>query len=254
MDEIPPISELAEREHLAHRPLTGLWRPLYAQIIQELKVDSVAELGAGSPDLLEALEQVSRRVAIDGGTRWREKFLEGGIAFHLIDLNSSVLPALKPFQAVVCTDVLEHLLFPRRVLEWIAQTLLTENGILISHVPNEFTLRRNLGIMTGRRDAVYFHPELDEDADPHLRRFTRIGFQRLLQCSFRHNRSFSELNYSWTARSFARCRFPVPYCLQPGPTYISTNSDEMDLKVRQLLRSIPHRGSKNPTAEPSKGS
>lgn len=234
--------ELANLEHKMHKPRSGLWRPLYARIVQSLGAESVAEVGAGSPDLLTALDGVPRRVAIDSGIRWQDDFLSAGIDFQIADLNAAELPRISPVDIVVCTDVLEHLLFPRRVLSWISDSLLQDDGLLITHVPNEFTFRRNMQVMMGRRDAVYFHPDADEDEDPHLRRFTDIGFHRLLERSFKHNRKFSHLVDGRAAQWFRRCGITVPFCFQPGPGYVSTNSDATDRRAREIIASIPSRG------------
>ena len=237
-------TDLAEVEHQSHRPASGLWRPLYVEMLASLGTQSVLDLGSGSPELLVAMSGVKRRLAIDAGARWADAYRDAGIEFLQVDLNRTPLPKVQPVEAVVCTDVFEHLLFPRRVLEWIADCALVPDGVLVSHVPNEFTPRRTIDVMLGRRDATYFHPHLDEDEDPHLRRFTDIGFRRFLSRSFSYSVPFAGLNSSRVASTLDRCGLPVPFCLQPGPGYISTNSPHSRRRADEVVARIPSRQSR----------
>jgi 2-polyprenyl-3-methyl-5-hydroxy-6-metoxy-1,4-benzoquinol methylase len=83
-----------------------------------------------------------------------------------------------PFDAVICTDVLEHLKEPGLALSRI-RPLLRENGRLIVALPNiaHYTIR--LALLRGRFDYTEFGI-LDST---HLRFFTRESALRLLEAA-----------------------------------------------------------------------
>jgi hypothetical protein len=221
--------------HIA-KGLSG-WRLLYTRILEHIRPESVLEVGSGSPDFLQALEGCQRRVAVDGGDRWQQEFLESGIGFYNIDLDHDPLPELDPFQVSVCSDVFEHLLYPDRTLHML-RTLTTESGVLMSHVPNEFRLAKTLKIMLGRREAKYSHPHCDEYNHPHLRRFTRIGFKKFLEREFKYNLFVSDLRYGTLAGLINRVGIRVPYALEGGPTYLSTNSHNTFERLCRIKRAL----------------
>ncbi len=214
------LAQINERVHPSAHNLGG-WRALYLTFIEKLEPVSVLEIGCGGAAFIERLPAHIRRAGIDGGLRFENEVAAVGAEFYAIDLDHDVLPDLGPFDVVVCSDVLEHLLYPMRTLEYTSALLPT--GVLFSHVPNEFHWRRTLKIMAGRASAVYFHHGSEEWENPHLRRFTDLGFMRLLKRHFAYNLPLTDLRYTRVARLFQKVGLKPPYCLQGGPTYASTN-------------------------------
>jgi SAM-dependent methyltransferase len=209
----------------------GGWRELYARFIDELEPDAVLELGSGDPAFLSALPERIKRVALDGNAELKPLYHQAGVDFYAFDFDCEDPPVdLTGFDIAVCSDVFEHLLYPQRSLKLLADSL-TASGVLFSHVPNEFRLRRTVKIMLGHSEGLYFFPECDEWNQPHLRRYTDLGYSRFLQTAFKHNLRMADLNYTGMARLISRLRLPVPYCLQGGPTYASTNDEA---KLRRL--------------------
>jgi len=202
----------------------GRWRALYRDLLAQAPLagfGSIAELGAGTPDFLEGVA-MKERLAVDVGDRYRAAFEQAGVAFRQANLEKDDVEGWGRFDVVVCSDVFEHLLYPHLVLEKIAR-LTSSEGFLLSHVPNEYALKKTLKVMAGRRDGLYFHRQETEWTDPHLRRFTDIGFQRFLKLSFQHNIKITQLRYKKTARMISRLGVGAPFLLEPGPTYASTN-------------------------------
>ena len=218
----------------------GVWRELYLQFIMQLEPNSVLELGSGDPTLLSSIPKHIRRLALDGNVELAPLYRDAGIEFYAFDFDHEDPPSvIEKFDVAVCSDVFEHLLYPQKSLQLLASVLL-DDGVLLSHVPNEFRLRNTLKIMLGRAESLQFFPTCDEWNYPHLRRFTDVGYRRFLQLCFKYNLKTTDLRYSLIARIIDGLGFPVPYCLEGGPTYASTNSPENYERLLELKTRIKH--------------
>jgi len=69
-----------------------------------------------------------------------------------------------------------------------------------------------------------------------FRRFSDIGYQRFLSRRFAHNLKLSDLRYGRLARLVRAMGLGVPYCLQGGPTYASTNDPEVFKRLEELKK------------------
>ncbi len=206
-----------------HRPKgLGGWRSLYLQFIRHMDIVSLIEVGAGAPAFLKAV-QCPNKTAVDAGRRWADEFRESKIDFIKLDLDNDSLPRIGPFDVAVCSDVFEHLLYPDRTLAFL-HSILSDDGFLFSHVPNEFALRKTIRVMVGRSESLYSHQHCEEFNDPHLHRFTKIGFGKFLRREFHYNLFIGDLKYRKIQRLLRKLRLPVPYALEYGPTFVSTNS------------------------------
>lgn len=216
----------------------GKWRRVYLPFITALDAQSVVELGSGDPTFLSALSSSLRRVALDGGDRFRQATVAQGIEFYTFDFDNEPPPVtLEHFDVAVCSDVFEHLLYPERSLDLLS-SMLTPQGVLFSHVPNEFTYKKTLKIMRGQANSIYFHKHCEEWNNPHLRRFTDVGFRRFLARRFTYHLPLTDLQHSRLARLITRLGLRVPYGLEKGPTYASTNSAETFEKLVGIKRDI----------------
>lgn len=212
----------------------GGWRKLYLSFITDLAPESVIELGAGSPDFLDRIE-ARRRVAVDVGTDFAEEFERRNIRFARRDLERDALSDLGPADVAICSDVFEHLLNPALALDRICEVLKPQ-GILFSHVPNEYRLSHMWRVMTGKSPTVQYHKGHAEWDDPHFRRFSDIGYRAFLSRRFRHNLRLTDLRYGGMARLLKRLGTAVPYCLQGGPTYASTNDNNIFERLSELKK------------------
>ena len=216
----------------------GCWRAIYLEFLPALSASCVIEFGAGTPDFLCQV-RATRRVAVDTGHRFAPEFRAHRISFACRDLEQDRLSDLGPADVGVCSDVFEHLINPASALEHISDTL-TPEGVLFSHVPNEFRPRHTLRVMMGRSESVLFHEGHAEWENPHFRRFTDKGFRAFLARRFRHNLPLTDLRSGRAARWLRRAGLGVPYCLQEGPTYASTNSaavyERLVLAKREISR------------------
>jgi SAM-dependent methyltransferase len=218
----------------------GGWRQLYLFFIEELAPHSVIELGAGAPEFLGKVE-AARRIAVDIGRRYAEDFQGRGIEFACRDLEKDGLGDLGPVDVAICSDVFEHLINPAAALDRIAE-LMGGHGVLFSHVPNEYRLGHVMRVMLSRKNTVQFHGGATEWEDPHFRRFSDIGYRQFLARRFQHNLKLSDLRYGRLARLSRALGFGVPYCLQGGPTYASTNNPEIFARLNQLKAGRKGRG------------
>lgn len=224
----------------------GVWRQLYVEFIKLLEPVSVIELGSGSADFLGALPNSMRRVGIDAGERFKDEFSACGAEFYVADLDHDRLPDIGTFDVVVCSDVFEHLLYPETTLNTI-RSLLGEEGVALTHVPNEFHWRRTLSIMLGRSDAVYYHKGCEEWENPHLRRFTDLGFRRFLGKRFAFSLKLMDLRYGMLARTLGKIGISPPLALELGPTYASTDSERQIAK--RLVKVNMRLVDVNPTSQ-----
>jgi|GEM_PF-1658248 len=205
----------------------GRWRALYLLFIERLDCRSLVEVGAGSPESLSlAPAAVTEKHAIDAGNEFQADFERRGAVFHQCDLDAGAGPELRNIDVAVCSDVFEHLRTPLRTLGMIADMLGPE-GVLFSHVPNEFLWRDILPILRGRKEAVLYHGGFEEWENPHLRRFSDIGFRRFLETRFTFNLKITEFHYEKWPRRLVKFGIPVPFGMEPGPTYASTNSPQV---------------------------
>jgi SAM-dependent methyltransferase len=217
----------------------GSWRSLYLELLQTPPLRdyrSIIEIGAGSPDFLLATS-AERRVAVDISDKYRETFEAAGIGFLVRNLDREDLSGEGSFDVAVCSDVFEHLLNPQVALRAL-KDVLTPCGLLFSHVPNEYRLKTTLRIMLGRQEGLYFHTDENEWTDPHLRRFTDLGFRRFLRQAFRYNVKLTPLRYQGLARRLQRTGFKVPFCLEGGPTYASTDSEATHAKILEAVKHL----------------
>jgi len=212
----------------------GGWRSLYLSFIEDLAPFAVIELGAGAPEFLDRIE-AERRVAVDIGQRFAEVFRSRNIEFFCRNLEQDNLDDLGPVDVAICSDVFEHLVNPAAALDRIAE-LIGFHGVLFSHVPNEYRLGHILKVMLDRGGTVQFHNAATEWEDPHFRRFSDIGYQRFLSRRFAHNLKLSDLRYGRLARLVRAMGLGVPYCLQGGPTYASTNDPEVFKRLEELKK------------------
>jgi SAM-dependent methyltransferase len=212
----------------------GGWRKLYLSFIEELAPRAVIELGAGAPEFLSRIE-AGRRIAVDIGRRYAEAFAARDIEFACRDLEKDSLGDLGPVDVAICSDVFEHLVNPAIALDGIGE-LVGDQGVLFSHVPNEYRFKHMLKVMLDRGDTVLFHKGAAEWEDPHFRRFSDVGYRRFLSRRFRHNLKLSDLRYGRAARLVGKLGLGVPYCLQGGPTYASTNDPRIFQRLLELKK------------------
>lgn len=214
---------LSKYQNFIHSQKSDKWRNLYLKFLDGYKIQSALEIGAGTPDFLTNLK-ANKKLALDGGIKFKNDFLKNNIDFFQVDLDYGDLPNFNELDLVVASDVLEHLIFPERAVNFAFKTL-KKNGLFISHVPNEFYYSYLIKILLGLKKSNIFHNEIEEYNNPHLRRFTKIGYLELLENKFKYNLFISDLYYNFFCKLLKKLNINPPYMFEPGPTFISTNDE-----------------------------
>lgn len=227
---------LAKFQNEIHNLKSNKWRNLYLKLLNNYKLDKVLEIGSGSPEFLNNIKANSK-FAFDSGNKFKDHFIKNNINFTEIDLDHDQFPNYNNFDLVVSSDVFEHLIYPKKSLDFIHQALAPE-GILISHVPNEFYFSSLIKILLGLKTANIFHNEISEYENPHLRRFTKKGYLEFLKTKFKYNIYLSDIYYNLVSKILSTLKIPVPFMLEPGPTFISTKSEETFLEFIKLKERI----------------
>ena len=145
-----------------------------------------------------------------------------GLKVCQIDLNTSI--TLDPsfpttFDAIVISEVCEHLLNPRSALA-LAERTLAPKGTLIVTVPNAVPLLVRSSVLAGREVSWLHYPSADTEATGHIRFYTVSSMTRLLReagfmvdavrgVSFRMNGRFWERFCYWFPRIFGRNNDPA---------------------------------------------
>ncbi|MCR4344593.1 MAG: class I SAM-dependent methyltransferase [Candidatus Scalindua sp.] len=100
------------------------------------------------------------------------------------------------FDTVVCSEILEHLFFPEKVLREIYRVLKT-SGRLIVTVPNLYCFQNRLSILVGKGCKFVEYPMNRQ----HIRSFSLDGMSRILKeagfkTEYYRGESFN-MNFSW---------------------------------------------------------
>lgn len=116
-----------------------------------------------------------------------------GIQTRQVDLNGEWNTG--QYDVVVMTEVLEHLYFPKPVIDKVKASLVP-GGMFIGSVPNAFSLRNRLRYMLGRKR----HTPLEDPT--HINHFTYSELKDILESRFDQVRIVPLGRYAWLDRFF----------------------------------------------------
>lgn len=142
---------------------------------------SVVELGSGLGHNLDALSSYYKVLGVEGLSEAARSASERGIETIQADLERQTNLKAESWDAVLCLDVLEHLVDPIACIQEACR-LLRPSGIFIINVPNHFTLTSRIRILLGKGiDSPRFFPEHHSWNYPHLRFFQRQSIQKAVE-------------------------------------------------------------------------
>lgn len=117
-----------------------------------------------------------------------------GIETREADLNGDWNVQGK-FDAVVATEILEHLYFPNKIIAK-AKSVLLPGGMLIGSVPNAFSLKNRVRLFFARKRYTPL-------GDPtHINHFTYKELKEILESQFTHVEITPFGKYAWLDRFF----------------------------------------------------
>jgi SAM-dependent methyltransferase len=155
--------------------------PLFDELCRGRVIHDALDVGCGNGVFGIDLKNKSgcRLSGVDGSPFGIEESRKAGYDDVRLcsDLCGQPLPfPNENFDFVLCKDVLEHLLAPLNLLKEIRRVL-RPDGVLLSHVPNHFTLPGRVKFLfTNDIDTYNYFPGTPEWDFPHIRFFTRDGF------------------------------------------------------------------------------
>ena len=184
MDQ-PENSEVNKNQHFASKYFSEIDEAsetdnYFAPVLKELpryldiKKAKVLDVGCGTGVFMKSLidSGCSQFHGIDGFSEFANRALERGYQEVKIidDLNISKIPYDDNlFDLVICKDVFEHLLNPIHVLKEM-QRVLKPNGLLLLHVPNQFTLSGRVRFLISNNiDTYAFFKGESRWTFPHIR-------------------------------------------------------------------------------------
>ena len=154
IQSMPPASEFVYESTDAACSQPYLW-PVVSQLLCDLPAGSrVVDLGCGNGAMMAALrgrgwELVGVDASASGITLARRTWQ--GVRFEQADVTENLLH-LGEFDAVLSTEVIEHLYSPRRFI-WNCYGLLRPGGTLVISTPYHGWLKNVLIALAGHMDA-----------------------------------------------------------------------------------------------------
>jgi 2-polyprenyl-3-methyl-5-hydroxy-6-metoxy-1,4-benzoquinol methylase len=135
---------------------------------------SLLDFGAGTGELLARLHALSTFDRLAGVDLFpRPTALPAEIGWHQQDLNDDV-EAEGPFDAVVCSETIEHLENPRHVFRSLRR-LVRPGGLLVLTMPNQESIRSYAGLIF----AGHFTHFLGACYPAHITALLRLDLTRL---------------------------------------------------------------------------
>jgi SAM-dependent methyltransferase len=207
-----------QKEYMVRQPI----RDAIAEIVLRYVPigGNILELGSGLGHNLDAFLTSYRVLGVEGLHDAVIKASNRGVKTIQADLEREINLNADCWDAVLCLDVLEHLVDPLNCI-CEAWRLLSPSGIFILNVPNHFTLASRIKILLGSSlDAPKFFPDHHAWNYPHLRFFQHESIQKAAEL-----RGFSVLeDLSW--------KFPAVPFLQKIP--------QLQLVCIMLAKSFPN--------------
>ena len=109
-----------------HKLKSNKWRDLYLKLLKHYEIEKILEIGAGSPEFLVNVN-AKEKIAFDGGAKFKNELEKNKITFLEIDLDYDEFPKIANLDVVICSDVFEHLIYPKKSLDF-AEKALKNNG------------------------------------------------------------------------------------------------------------------------------
>ncbi len=152
---------------------------IISYLFESENLGKTLDVGCGDGTLLYVLSQkykfIIDKYGIEISYKACQKALEKGI--NVIRGNAEILPFPDNFfDTVICSEVLEHLVFPEKALEEIYRVS-KNNAIIIFSIPNLGYFKYRLKLLIGKSPFEQGRYSASE----HLHFWTRESFEKFLQ-------------------------------------------------------------------------
>lgn len=138
----------------------------------------ILDVGCGNGYQMAPLTEKNTVYGLDISKTNIAKAVSRGIKAILHDVEAPFPFEDGFFDVVICSEVLEHLFFPEKVLKECYRVL-KESGSFIVTVPNLYCFRNRLSILTGRAwGCTFIEYPLNQQ---HIRFFSLDGIRRILE-------------------------------------------------------------------------
>ncbi|MDC0253325.1 class I SAM-dependent methyltransferase [Bacteriovoracales bacterium] len=187
-------------EAISERP--NYMTNIYKKLIKKINIESILDVGCGNGHFSQFF--IDRKFTIDGvdghkGALKKCQSLGFRNCFYTKNIDEDNLSQVnETYDLIICKDLLEHLLYPDKLLKTLERKL-KKNGHILIHVPNHFPLYfRFKFLFTGDLDTQKFFIDRKEWENPHIKYFTHKGFLEMIHsCSLEKVEDFSsEFFYS----------------------------------------------------------
>jgi 2-polyprenyl-3-methyl-5-hydroxy-6-metoxy-1,4-benzoquinol methylase len=172
----------------------GEIKSLVLRIMESHGVDgSILDFGAGRGELLEILAQNEKLQLSGVDILERPADLPTRVTWHQQDLNEQLSECRTSFDAVICSEVIEHLENPRSVLRNI-NAVLKPRGKLVLTMPNQENIRSFLTLMFRGHFASFIGPEYPA----HITALLRMDLLRICrETGFSDPMHYYYTDYGW---------------------------------------------------------
>lgn len=168
----------AARRHASELSGGTSSQPIRAAVMRLLAASGAAgsllDFGAGRGELLGELHAAGRFAELAGVDLFpRPALLPDAVAWYQQDLNDAVAVE-RTFDAVVCSETIEHLENPRHVFRMLHR-LVRPGGTLVLTMPNQESIRSLAGLLF----AGHFTQFLGACYPAHITALLRLDLERL---------------------------------------------------------------------------
>jgi 2-polyprenyl-3-methyl-5-hydroxy-6-metoxy-1,4-benzoquinol methylase len=153
---------------------------------------AILDFGAGTGGLIKVLAQKRELELCAVDILERPIDLPAHVTWHQQDLNEQLSELCGPFDAVICSEVIEHLENPRSVFRNIA-TVLKPRGKLLLTMPNQENIRSFLTLIFRGHFASFMGPEYPA----HITALLRMDIVRICRETGFSDPKYFYTDYGW---------------------------------------------------------
>lgn len=192
----------------------------FFEILPEINGGTILDVGCGTGILLEKYAAKNSVMGIDNNSGSLHLASKKGIKTKRVDLEKKFDFENESFDLVICKDVLEFIINADQLFDEMIRVT-KKRGLILLHVPNEFTLRDLVTMLFGKGLLKKrWYRNASELNNPHVRFFTR---KRLIESALSKNLSIEKDYSAHWALPFPGASFLskiMPHLFSPGITLL----------------------------------